>query len=205
MKLTINRAIRESRTRLSIGIDASLTGTAIAIINCASGKLVHIETIKSKQWKTSRLLEIRDAVIKAIAPRVPFIAQVFYEGYAYGFGSKSKDGFGRQSSSITGLAELRGVLTTMLTEEFHTPIFFVAPPTLKKFITGKGVGEKNMVILHAYKKWKREFADDNECDAFGLAKLGQAFNDPKLATQEYERQCLDTVKESDQSIDDNGN
>jgi Holliday junction resolvasome RuvABC endonuclease subunit len=48
----------------------------------------------------------------------------------------------------------------------------VAPQTLKKFITGSGKGDKNMILLKAFQKWGKEFTDDHTCDAYGLARIG---------------------------------
>jgi Holliday junction resolvasome RuvABC endonuclease subunit len=202
MKLKLKTA--NTCSPLSIGIDASLTGTAVSVIECKTGKLLHIEVIKSKKRKVARLQEIQDSVDRIIS--IPLLryghhtfTRVFYEGYAYGFGKK------QNSSSITGLAELRGVLTTMIIRRFKLPIYFVAPMTLKKAITGKGVGDKNLVILAAYKKWHREFADDNECDSFGLAMIGHMIYNKSKTLQKYEVEVIKTINESDQHIDAEGN
>jgi crossover junction endodeoxyribonuclease RuvC len=55
--------------------------------------------------------------------------------------------------------------------ERKIPFKVVAPNTLKKFVTGKGNSKKNQMMLHAFKKWKMEFDDDNLCDAYGLARM----------------------------------
>ena len=54
----------------------------------------------------------------------------------------------------------------------------VSPSQLKKYITGKGRAEKNQILLHTYKRWGVEFANDNAADSFGLAKIaaGEAKN-----------------------------
>jgi Holliday junction resolvasome RuvABC endonuclease subunit len=45
---------------------------------------------------------------------------------------------------------------------------------LKKFITGKGKGDKDMMMMEIYKQYGHEALDNNEADAFGLAACGLA-------------------------------
>ena len=50
----------------------------------------------------------------------------------------------------------------------------MTPTTLKKFITGKGAGPKDVMLLETYKRYGISFLDNNLCDAFGLAQCGVA-------------------------------
>jgi crossover junction endodeoxyribonuclease RuvC len=50
----------------------------------------------------------------------------------------------------------------------------VAPTALKKFVTGKGSAKKEVMILELFKRWQREFKDNDQADAFGLMKFGEA-------------------------------
>lgn len=57
----------------------------------------------------------------------------------------------------------------------HGSIVEVAPTTLKKFVIGKGGGAgtgKNKMALATFKRWGVEFQTDDECDAYGLARIG---------------------------------
>ena len=48
----------------------------------------------------------------------------------------------------------------------------IAPPTLKKFVTGKGNCAKDLVLKEVYKNWGFDTDNDNIADAYGLAMLG---------------------------------
>lgn len=52
------------------------------------------------------------------------------------------------------------------------PYFLVSPPSVKKFATGKGRGDKDMVRLGVYKNWGYEHESDNVTDAYAIAKIG---------------------------------
>lgn len=49
----------------------------------------------------------------------------------------------------------------------------VPPSSLKKFITGKGNGRKDLIMLSVYKLWDFDTDNDNEADAYGLAQFGR--------------------------------
>src|ERR1700690_2602661 len=86
------------------------------------------------------------------------------EGYSYG--SKA----GREMAG-----ELGGVLRHMLWHCGFTYID-VPPTTLKQYVTGKGNAQKSMMIKEVYKKWQYEAADDNEADAYSLARLAADYH-----------------------------
>lgn len=68
--------------------------------------------------------------------------------------------------------ELGTVYRMMLYKE---DIMFVEvpPSSLKKFITGKGNGKKDLIMLGVYKLWDFDTDNDNEADAYGLAQFGR--------------------------------
>jgi len=67
----------------------------------------------------------------------------------------------------------------------------VSPSTLKKFVSpGKGKVEKSMILKEVYKKWGWDAPNDDEADAFVLAKMMQRYT-------EYLRGDLPTKKEEE--------
>jgi Holliday junction resolvasome RuvABC endonuclease subunit len=48
-----------------------------------------------------------------------------------------------------------------------------APTQVKKFVLGKQ-GEKSQMMLHVFKRWGYEPANDDIADGFGLAAIGLA-------------------------------
>jgi len=140
-----------------IGIDLSLSNTGIAIL----GNKTETKSIKVKSYKTpiERLIEIKNKILDSITGN-PLL--IVIEDYAYSTVYAHK------------LGELGGVVKVAIKEKFSDVNIVLVPPTiLKKFVTGKGNAEKNIMILHIYKKWKREFSDNNQADAFALAKFGE--------------------------------
>ena len=70
------------------------------------------------------------------------------------------------------------------------PFILVPPMTLKKFATGKGNADKDMVIKEVYKRWGHDCTISDEADAcaalhFGLQLIGS--EEPQNAIQ---RECL---------------
>lgn len=55
------------------------------------------------------------------------------------------------------------------------PMLLVAPNQLKKFVTGKGSGDKQVIMVEAYKRLGVDSHDDNQVDAACLAYLGAAY------------------------------
>ena len=132
-----------------IGIDASLTGTGVAVLD---GSL-RTETIQSKQTGPARLIEIRDRIRELVDGAV----LVAIEGYS----------FSSHSNTAYQLGELGGVLRVMLAEAGVRWIE-VAPAQLKKFAAGRGNAKKEELAVAIYKRWGREFWTNDEADAFVL-------------------------------------
>lgn len=64
-------------------------------------------------------------------------------------------------------AMVHGAVRVMLMRE-NIPYVLVTPATLKAFATGKGNANKTDMAVAALKRAGREFADDNQCDAWWL-------------------------------------
>lgn len=151
-----------------VGLDLSLCGTGIAIIDQDS-KLYYNKTIKVKSKGEDRLIQIRDAIAEAFTGFQSSVKRVIVEGYSYG--SKS-------ASLPFQIGELGGVIKTWLHENRYD-FTVIAPATLTKHIAGMGNfanGLKNKKILkrdEVNKKWGTTFTDHNQSDAYGLAQYGR--------------------------------
>ena len=145
-----------------IGIDQSLTGTGIVVLDSKKSmifKKLIVTKPKDFDQEIERLIHIREE-IKKINKSFNIKLSVL-EGF----------GFGARGDAIFQLAGL-GYL---IREYFYTeniPLKIVPPTTLKKFITGRGNCGKDLILLNVYKKWGVEFTDDNLADAYGLAMYG---------------------------------
>ena len=141
-----------------VGIDASLSSTGVAVLNDPPGD-IYTEAIKSNKTGPVRLIEIRDRVREICAGA----DLVVIEGYAFA-----------QASQAHQLGELGGVLRTML-HEIGVRVLEVGPGQLKKFASGKGNTKKEQMALAIYKRWDREFATNDEADAFVLVQIGRVY------------------------------
>lgn len=106
---------------------------------------------------------------------------VCIEGYA------AERKFGREQSGELG-ATVKLALQAALPYPVGYPTI-VPPKSLKKFVTGSGTAAKDNMLLGVYKKWHQEFRDNNQADAYSLARLAEAIHtgDTQFA---YEREVI---------------
>lgn len=167
-----------------LGIDLSLTGTGLALI----GDLASVEYKYGKlplatchvyydgaNTLVLRLLPehsndyyrwnlVREYLIDLIRPVMTnTLPAVVIEGYAYG------SPFNREA-----LAELGGIVRWTMRQQYGITPTVVAPTTLKRFLLGSGKGEKELMLKECFKRYHADFNDNNMCDAYVLAKIGEA-------------------------------
>lgn len=146
-----------------VGLDLSLRATGVVTID-SKGKIISSNLIKTKPTEgvvaeLQRLIEIKDQI--SILPGVALVA---IEGIAFMSGP--------MATALAQLSGLNYLVRSDLYKNLHRFII-VAPTTLKKFATGKGNCDKNVVMLEVYKRWGESFTDDNLCDAFVLAQIAR--------------------------------
>lgn len=151
----------EQLEKFFIGIDPSLTGNAIVIIN-DSGEIVHEQLISTNKEcyinPEQRILDIfdqMDYMFHAVR-----LEGVYLEGLAY-------------SSNSTTLFERCGLMYLIATRLMKEDIrYSIIPPTqLKKWHTTDGHADKKMMMRVAKCKYGIDFQDDNICDAYCLAMM----------------------------------
>jgi crossover junction endodeoxyribonuclease RuvC len=153
--------------KIIMGIDPSLTGTAVCALDSDSENIIDLVTFKVPKdtagiARLNWLSKALNSKLKAHSP-----SEIFIEGYS--FMSKGR--------SVFNLGELGGIFRLVLARKWGG--YYEIPPTsLKKFITGKGNAKKQILLEQTYRKWglgSETLKDDNQVDAFGLAKFGVAF------------------------------
>lgn len=172
-----------------IGLDLSLTETGVSVIREDGTQVItyHLKTSRPRAGK--RLHMIVAEIMKHIhdhQPRALAIERI---------GANPKS----QYTSLM-IAELHGALKMELyrfaASAFRPNVYLVAPLTLKKFITQNGRAQKSDIKMAILKKWDAEFGNDNEADAYGLARMAaqaEGFLDTRLS---YESECLAKIRES---------
>jgi Holliday junction resolvasome RuvABC endonuclease subunit len=152
-----------------IGLDISLKGPGICIASGSPrarvdhGLIVESTLIRAGEDTRGpeRLSVVSRAVYAWMVSRGCGLAGDLYvtEGYAFG------------SQQAHSLGEMGGCIRKAIWESGGN-LIVIPPPTLKKFMTGAGSGDKNIVMKHVFKRWSFDVDDDNQCDAFGCAVLG---------------------------------
>ena len=153
-----------------LGIDASLTKTGVSVFGLRS-KMHTSMVFKPKHKSIARLEEIYrfTRVLVGGLDRAYWLRHIVLENYAMGIKGGQTFSIGEGGGAVK-LALLHELGDT----EIAYPTL-VAPTALKKFVTGKGNGDKNAILLAAYKKWGVDFSDsDDKSDAYALARVGAA-------------------------------
>lgn len=173
----------------TLGLDLSLTHTGLCIIK--DGVMERAWSIKSKPSGNKPIDELKrlQGILYNIqnealtARRVHMVA---IEGLAF---------MARNTTALVQLAGLNYMVRNMLSTSDNAAAFvIVAPTTLKKFISGKGNGDKNVMLMEIYKRWGETFIDDNEADAFGLAQVGQALVNKDYKLTQSQQEVIDLLK-----------
>jgi crossover junction endodeoxyribonuclease RuvC len=156
--------------KLFVGIDPSLTSTAIVILDQDS-KIYNQKLIKTAagdfETTEERLLHIvREVNYVANLPR---LEKVYIEGLS----------FGSKGQSMMQLAALHFLIRCFMFKRGMN--YAVVPPTtVKKFVTGKGNSKKELMLLKTFKRWGVEFEDNNLCDAYCIAQYALDEHNEKI-------------------------
>jgi Holliday junction resolvasome RuvABC endonuclease subunit len=137
-----------------IGLDLSLTSTGVAP---SDGDPYRIKTTSS-QSLPKRLHIIADGIKREVDKTAQDVLLVIEEVPSHA------------AFSITGLAKVHGAVLYVLGED--TPYVYVTPPVLKKYATGKGNANKDVVLAAAIRRFDFEGTSNDEADAWILMNLG---------------------------------
>ena len=158
---------------VAIGIDQSLTGFAVAVVDIIEPSNYEIWVYKSPYRGVQRLNDIAEW----LAGKLDFL-----DGNGNDVYDIAMEGSVLQSQAASVLGELMGAVKLALFtiyEDSHnqllrTPLL-VPPMTLKKFISGKGNAKKDEIMLQIYKRYGVEINENNAADAYGLARIAAEF------------------------------
>lgn len=183
-----------------IGIDPSISGTALVYINNGIPKADYlIETSKIKQkvetqqdiilLKLKKLKKIYSQVYSLLDSIKPDVIAI--EGYSY-LGVRS----------LTGQAEVTAMILFAIDkylwrENSKTILLSIQPTQLKKFITDKGTAKKELMIKEIYKRFNFDTDNNNVADAFCLAKVAESYamTDKERKQNKLTKYQLNVLKE----------
>jgi crossover junction endodeoxyribonuclease RuvC len=151
--------------KISIGLDLSLVGTGIVVID--DNKIILQQLIKSKPSGDKPINELRR--IESIVERINEILQDYTPTLAV---IENLAFMARNTVALTQLAGLNYFVRSTLAIR-GIPFYLCAPTTLKKFATGKGNCPKDNIMMEVYKHWHVTITNNNLADGFILARIGQ--------------------------------
>lgn len=167
-----------------VGIDQSLTHFAAISIAGPEDPEYRLLVVKPKTHGPRRLWELRDALSDWLDEGGKPTA-IAMESY----------GFSSQKAAVLG--ELGGMVKLALLDLYglDSELSYPALPTpqqLKMFAGLPGNAKKNLVLKAVFQKWGIDFNDDNEADAYVLAKIACSL--VHGARFEYEKKVLAKIK-----------
>ena len=143
-----------------IGIDPSMTGTAVVAID-QDGE-IHCERLystKNDVPNEDRMIYLGNSIMSMVEKYFSTIP-VYLEGIS----------FASRGASIAEMAALNYHIRIRMRLR-NIPYNSIPATSLKKFICGKGNVKKEQMLLQVYKKFGVEFKDNNLCDAYCLARF----------------------------------
>lgn len=172
--------VKRRRSRVAVvGIDQSLGGFGLVVYERGGKHRSYLGSWKKvPEHGIDRLAQIGMWLHTLVDECPAEIQLVVMEGYARARRN------GREEAG-----ELSAIVRMTLRGFGHYPVI-VSPDGLKKFVTGKGGAQKSDIKLAVFKKWGVEFWDENEADAYGLARMAAAiqWGDDDLTA--YQREVL---------------
>lgn len=162
-----------ARTLRILALDLSVTATGICLHDG------HTETITTNPKDGDRrLVTIADRVMRAVLSGVDV---ALIEGPVV------------RSSAAVVIGMVHGAVRELLIRH-DVPYAVVPPATLKAYATGKGNADKTAMAIAALKRTGREFADDNQVDAFWLrAAALDWYGQPEFDLPKVQRERLAKV------------
>lgn len=173
---------------IAVGLDLSLAKTGYTVM--CDGVVGFSGLIKSQPTGDKHIDEL-----KRLIKIVDQIEEMIYQSGKPDIVAIENLAFmARNTTALTQLSGLSYMVRQMLLDN-NIPFLMVAPLTLKKFITGKGKGDKSLMMMTVYKDYGFESLDDNVCDSYGLAALSMAVLDkPLIPTGVSQKEVIELIK-----------
>ena len=151
---------------MSMGVDPSTAATGIVILTPNTdgppGLLLERDIKYPKLEGLARKIAIVTDIMELVHQFKP--DRLVVEGYSLNM---------KNASSVVPLVELGGILRLMMKLDglsWYDP----KATEVKKFVTGKGNVNKDVVMMHVLKRWDHTSLSNNTADAYGLSAMGLA-------------------------------
>lgn len=176
---------------VSIGIDQSLTGFALTVLDVRNPSQYFTWVYKSPYFGVERLVDIRQFLLDHFnycLEKDWMIQDIAMEGTVLA------------TYAAIVLGELSALVRLTIYDRFTGDLRFplkIPPMTLKKFASGSGKAKKSEMLLKVYKRWGVEMTDDNACDSYGLARMAA-----RVFIDSTEKAILDKLDSEDSYRDE---
>lgn len=164
-----------------LGIDPSLSGTAIyKMIDFVP---ISKKLIKTKKNSTKKIIVKKKSTkfsLQEIKDRMERHYIIFNE--VLNFIEKENpdyigiEGYSFMGKNLSTQAEVTSIILLAISffkknKNRDVKVIFFTPQSLKKYVTGKGSGHKEIVLKEVYKRYDIDINDNNIADAFVIAKM----------------------------------
>lgn len=163
------------------GFDMSLTGTGAIVLNEKAEVLLR-HTIKTQPSEPmrQRLVKIADVIVQIVTTYSA--VGVVKEAPAFS-----------AAHAVHAIGTVHGAVDYAMEKAAQPTAIAVSPSTLKKYATGRGIGEKSDVKMWVSSNWGEKFSDNNQCDAYVLARIAGNIAGIIPTTRRHEDECLKTI------------
>lgn len=171
-----------------VGIDPSLTGTAVVVYSPTQATQPWSGVFTSKpadglERRFCRYSDLARRVLSVITEAEP--KAIAIEGYS----------FSSKGTAAQAMVEYGGLLRGLiLAHRNGADVLEIPPATLKLFATGKGNAKKEKVISSLACRYGVEYDTSDEYDAYALCRLGACFAGLETPAVEWQRRALEKVK-----------
>lgn len=164
-----------------LGVDQSLNATGLCLVT-RDGRELQSSTVDPGAFTGGeRLVMIKNALVTACVAVDWEIEGAALEGYSMGSVNRPFD-----------LGEVGGIIRLVLAEN-HVPYVVAAPVLVKMFATGN-TGASKEAMIKAAKAAGASPDNDNEADAFFLARVARAYHS-KVDMLRQEMDAIRALKE----------
>lgn len=142
-----------------VGLDLSYVATGLIVLDY-NGEILEQKLIgtKPKFDTEERIIQIENGI--KFIPNISGLEGVCIEGPSYA-------SIGNQMLQMGAL----NFYVRIFLRKKNVDYRIIAPPTLKKWVTGNGRADKKAMLRHVSERWDVEFKDHNLADAYGLARI----------------------------------
>ena len=177
--------------RVAIGIDQSLTGFALTVLDVDDASSYITWVYKSPYFGVERLIDIRQFLLDHFDycdEKNWIISDIAMEGTVLA------------TFAAIVMGELSALVRLTIYDRFkgaHRFPLKIPPMTLKKFAAGTGKAKKAEMLLKVYKRYGVEFTSDDAADSYGLARMAAG-----VFIDSTEKAILDKIRADESSYRD---